>query len=45
MRHYEAQNGQGGMGSQRYGRKGEDLGPQPAVGTLVFEQTPKASIC
>ena len=25
MRHYEAQNGQGGMGSQRYGRKGEDL--------------------
>ena len=45
MRHYEAQNGQGGMGSQRYGRKGEDLILNLPVGTLVFEQTPEASIC
>ena len=41
MRHYEAQNGQGGMGSQRYGRKGEDLILNLPVGTLVFEQTPE----
>ena len=41
MRHYEAQNGQGGMGSQRYGRKGEDLVLNLPVGTLVFEQTPE----
>lgn len=41
MRHYEAQNGQGGMGSQRYGRKGEDLVLNLPVGTLVFEQSPE----
>ena len=41
MRHYEAENGQGGMGSQRYGRKGENLILNLPVGTLVFEQTPE----
>ena len=41
QRNYEAQNGQGGMGSQRYGRKGEDLILNLPVGTLVFEQTPE----
>ncbi len=41
LRHYEAQNGQGGMGSQRYGRKGENLVLNLPVGTLVFEQTPE----
>lgn len=39
QRHYEAQNGQSGMGSQRYGRKGENLVLPLPVGTLVFEQT------
>ena len=41
LRHYEAPNGQGGMGSQRYGRKGEDLILNLPVGTLVFEQSPE----
>ena len=46
MRHYEAQNGQGGMGSQRYGRKGRGSGPQPARGhARVRADPPKASIC
>ena len=40
-RKYEAQNGQGGMGSQCYGHKGEDLYLNLPVGTLVFEQTPE----
>lgn len=40
-RNYEAQNGQGGMGSQRYGKKGEDLVLGLPVGTLVFEQSPE----
>lgn len=40
-RHYEAENGQGGMGGQRYGRKGEHLVLELPVGTLVFEQTPE----
>lgn len=38
-RHYEAENGQGGMGSQCNGRKGQDLILHLPVGTLVFEQT------
>lgn len=40
-RHYEAQNGQGGMGGQRFGHKGESLVLDLPVGTLVFEQTPE----
>lgn len=38
-RHYEAQNGQPGMGSQCFGRKGEPLLLELPQGTLVFEQT------
>ena len=40
-RHYEAENGQGGSGRQRYGRKGEDMVLDLPVGTLVFEQSPE----
>ncbi len=40
-RHYEAENGQGGMGGQRFGRKGESLELELPVGTLVFERTPQ----
>ncbi len=40
-RHYEARNGQGGMGGQRYGHKGESLILDLPVGTLVFERTPE----
>ena len=35
-RHYEAQNGQPGMGSQCCGRKGENLTLHLPVGTLVY---------
>jgi len=38
-RHYEAQNGQSGMGGQCFGRKGEDLTLNLPVGTLVFART------
>lgn len=38
QRHYKAQNGQGGKGSQCHGKKGEDLILHLPVGTLVFEQ-------
>jgi GTP-binding protein len=34
---YEAQNGQGGMGSQCHGRNGEDLIVQVPEGTLLYE--------
>ena len=34
---YEAQNGQPGMGKQRYGRSGDDLIIDVPVGTLVYE--------
>ena len=40
-RHYEAENGQGGMGSQKYGHKGADMILDLPVGTLVFEQSPE----
>lgn len=40
QRRYEAQSGQNGMGSQRYGRGGENLTLNLPVGTLIFEQTP-----
>ncbi len=36
---YEAENGQGGMGSQCDGRKGEDLILELPVGTQLYEQT------
>ncbi|MDR2821131.1 MAG: GTPase ObgE [Desulfovibrio sp.] len=36
---YEAQNGQYGQGSQRHGKKGEDLTLRLPVGTLVFAET------
>lgn len=39
QRNYEAKNGQGGMGSQCDGRKGEDLILELPTGTLVFEVT------
>ena len=35
-RHYEAENGQPGMGSQMHGRGGQDLYLDLPVGTLVF---------
>ncbi|MBO4312268.1 MAG: GTPase ObgE [Desulfovibrionaceae bacterium] len=35
-RRYEAQNGQPGMGSQKFGRKGEDLVLRLPVGTQVY---------
>lgn len=38
-KHYEAQNGRGGMGSRCFGSKGEDLTLDLPVGTLLFEQT------
>ncbi len=41
-RNYEAENGQGGKGSQCHGRKGEDLMLHLPVGTLVFVQTDTA---
>ena len=34
---YEAQNGQGGMGSQCDGRKGEDLVLELPLGTQLYE--------
>lgn len=40
-RHYEAENGQPGMGSQMHGRGGEDLYLDLPVGTLVFAVTPE----
>jgi GTP-binding protein len=40
-RHYEAQNGQPGMGSQCYGKKGENLILHLPVGTLVFAELPE----
>ncbi|MEG2005082.1 MAG: GTPase ObgE [Bilophila sp.] len=40
QRRYEAQSGQNGMGSQCYGRKGENLVLDLPVGTLIFEQNP-----
>ncbi len=36
-RHYEARNGQPGMGSQRHGKSAEDLVIDVPVGTLLFE--------
>lgn len=39
QRNYEAQNGQGGMGSQCDGKKGEDLILDLPVGTQVYERT------
>ncbi len=36
-RHYEAKNGLPGMGSDRYGKKAEDLILDLPVGTLVYE--------
>ena len=39
-RHYEAENGQPGMGSQMHGRNGEHLYLELPVGTLVFAITP-----
>ena len=38
-RRYEAENGQGGSGRQRHGRKGADLILALPAGTLVFEQS------
>lgn len=38
QRHYRAQNGEGGKGSQRHGKKGEDLILHLPVGTIIFEQ-------
>ena len=38
-RHYEAENGQPGMGSQCHGRKGEDLTLELPIGTQIYEQT------
>ncbi len=43
-RHYEAQNGQPGMGSQCHGRKGENLVLHLPEGTLIFEQTPEGEV-
>ena len=40
-RHYEAENGQPGMGSQMHGRGGADLYLDLPVGTLVFAITPE----
>ena len=40
-RHYEAENGQPGMGSQMHGRGGEDLYLDLPVGTLVFGISPE----
>ena len=40
-RHYEAENGQPGMGSQMHGRGGQDLYLDLPVGTLVFAITPE----
>ncbi len=38
-RRYEAQNGQSGMGGQRFGKKGEDLVLGLPVGTQIFIRT------
>lgn len=38
-RHYEAKNGQPGMGSDKYGRAADPLVLELPVGTLVFEVT------
>ena len=40
-RHYEAENGQPGMGSQMHGRNGEHLYLDLPVGTLVFGISPE----
>jgi GTPase len=37
MRHYKAENGQGGMGANCSGKKGEDLTLQVPVGTMVYD--------
>ena len=37
MRHYKAQNGQGGMGANCAGKKGEDLILKVPVGTMVYD--------
>ena len=34
---YRAQNGQGGMGQERYGKKGEDIVIRVPLGTLVYD--------
>lgn len=39
QRVYEAQNGQGGMGSQCHGRKGDDLTVELPVGTQIYQVT------
>lgn len=41
---YEAQNGQGGMGSQCDGRKGEDLVLELPLGTQLYERTPEGEV-
>lgn len=41
---YEAQNGQGGMGSQCDGRKGEDLVLELPLGTQLYERTPEGEL-
>ena len=43
-RHYEASNGQGGMGSQCDGHKGEDLILELPVGTQLYEKTDEGEI-
>ena len=44
QRLYEARNGQPGMGSQCYGRKGEDLVLHLPEGTLIYEQGPEGEV-
>ena len=41
---YEAQNGQGGMGSQCDGRKGEDLVLELPLGTQLYERTEEGEV-
>ncbi len=43
-KHYEAQNGQPGMGSQCNGKKGEHLILYLPEGTLIYEQTPEGEV-
>ncbi|MGH8188650.1 MAG: Obg family GTPase CgtA, partial [Steroidobacteraceae bacterium] len=37
---FEAQRGQGGMGSNRTGQQGDDLDIEVPIGTLVYERSP-----
>ncbi len=43
-KHYEAPNGQPGMGSQCNGKKGEHLILHLPEGTLIYEQTPEGEV-